>query len=176
MKHLGTSIAALSPRAPRTILVVAALLLSAAHVAAAEEDHSGWSINFTPVLIRPSGAYGLGGGVDPELKYTLDLGEARLSAGGRVGAYYAKNLFSVTVMPTLRLMVPIGRVEPYVAVGLGYGWLPDTGHDGVATMGRLGFMYRFSDRFAVGVEGTIQRLDGSHYQFPSFGSMMSFNL
>ena len=173
MKNLGTSIAALC--APRTILVLAALLLSA-HVVAAEKDHSGWSMNFTPVLVLPSGDYRLGGGVDPELKYTLDLGEARLSAGGRVGAYYAKNLFSVTAMPTLRLMVPIGRVEPYAAIGLGYGWLPDTGREGLATMGRLGFMYRFSERLAIGVEGTIQQIDGSRYRFPSFGSMMSFNL
>jgi hypothetical protein len=170
MKSLGTS-----GHAPRTILVVAALLLSA-HVAAAEGDHSGWSINFTPVLILPKTGYDFGGGADPELKYTFDLGEARFSVGGRVGAYYAKNLFSVTAMPTLRLMVPVGRLEPYAAVGLGYGWLPDTGHDGVATMGRLGFMYRFSERFAIGVEGAIQRLDGSHHRFPSFGSMMSFDL
>ncbi|HET9597566.1 MAG TPA: hypothetical protein VFP65_18395 [Anaeromyxobacteraceae bacterium] len=173
MKNLGTSIAALARRAPRTMVL--AILLLSAHVAAAE-DHSGWSMNFTPVLILPSGNYGLGGGVDPELKYTVDLGEARLSAGGRVGTYYAKNLFSVTVMPTLRLTVPIGRVEPYAAIGLGHGWLPDIGHDGLATMGRLGFVYRFSSRLAIGLEGTVQQIDGSRYRFPSFGSMMSFNL
>lgn len=175
MKNLGTSAAALSRRAPRAIVVLAALLLST-HVAAAEENHSGWSVNFTPVLILPSGDHRLGWGVDPEVKYTLDLGEARLSAGGRVGAHQAKNEFSVTMMPTLRVMVPIGRVEPYAAVGLGYGWLPETGDDGLATMARLGFVYRFSARFAIGVEGTLQRLDGSRHQFPSFGSMVSFNL
>jgi hypothetical protein len=175
MKNLGTSIAALSRRAAGPALVLAALLLSA-QAAAAEENHSGWSINFTPVLILPSGDDRFGGGVDPELKYTLDLGEARLSAGGRIGAYYARNLFGVTLMPTVRLMVPIGRVEPYAAIGFGYGRLPDTGLDGFATMGRLGFLYRFSERLAIGLEATIQQIDGSRYRFPSFGSMMSFNL
>ncbi len=175
MNNLGTSFAALFRRAPGPVLVLAALLLSA-RVAAAEENHSGWSINFTPVLILPSGDNRFGGGVDPEVKYTIDLGEARLSAGGRVGAYYAKNLFGVTVMPTLRLTVPLGRVEPYAAIGLGYGWLTDAAHYGLATMGRLGFVYHFSERFAVGLEGTLQRLDGSRYRFPSFGSMMSFHL
>jgi hypothetical protein len=166
MKNLGTSIA---------ILIFAALLLSA-NVAAAEEKQSKWSVNFTPVLIFPSGDDRLGGGIDPEVKYTLDLGDARLSVGGRVGAYYAKNLFSWTVMPTVRLMVPIGSFEPYASVGLGYGWLPKAGRDGVAVMGRLGFVYRFSERFAVGLEGTLQQLDGSSYRFPSVGSMMSFHL
>ena len=157
------------------IAAFTALLLSA-HVAAAEEKPSGWSINLTPVLILPSGDERLGGGVDPELKYTVDLGDARLSVGGRVGAYYAKNLFSWTVMPTLRLMVPIGSFEPYAAIGLGHGWIPDTGRDGLAAMGRLGFLYRFSERFAIGVEGTLQQVDGSSYRFPSFGSMLSFHL
>src|SRR5437016_3123091 len=109
MKNLGTSIA---------ILIFAALLLFA-NVAAAAEKHSGWSINLTPVLILPSGEDRFGGGFDPELKYTVDLGGARLSAGGRVGAYYARNLFGVTVMPTLRVMVPVGHFEPYASVGLG---------------------------------------------------------
>jgi hypothetical protein len=163
MKNLGTS-----------TLILATLILSA-RVAAAAEKHEGWSLNLTPVLIFPSGEDRFGGGLDPELKYTVDLGDARLSVGGRVGAYYARNLFGVTVMPTLRVMVPLGHFEPYVAVGLGYGWL-ETGQDGVATMGRLGFVYRFSDRFAIGVEGTTQRLEGSRYTFPSFGSIMSFDL
>src|SRR3954466_15218850 len=88
---------------------------------------------------------------------------------------YAKNLFSVTVMPTLRLMVPIGSFEPYASIGLGYGGLPDAGRDGLAPMGRLGFVYRFSEHFAAGLEGTIQQLDGSSYRFPSIGSLILFH-
>ncbi len=175
MKNHGTSMAAPSRHALRTLLALAALLLSG-QVAAAEEGRSGWSVNFTPVLILPSGGYRFGWGVDPELKYTLDLGAAQLGAGGRVGAFYARNQFSLTLMPTLRVTVPIGRVEPYAAVGLGYGWLPESGRDGVAAMGRLGLVYRFSERLAIGVEGTLQRLDGSRHQFRSFGSMVSFSL
>jgi hypothetical protein len=155
------------------ILALALLLLPRG---AAAEDHSGWSFNMTPVLLLPKNEYRFGGGTDPELKYTLDLGGARLSAGGRVGGYYARNQFGVTVMPTVRLMVPVGAVEPYVAVGLGYGWLPRTGHADVVTMSRIGFLYRFSKSFAIGLEGTVQSLDGSDHRFPSFGSMMSFDL
>jgi hypothetical protein len=155
------------------MLALAVLLLPGL---AAAQNKSGWSINFTPVVLFPKDEYRFGGGADPELKYTLDLGGARLSAGGRVGTYYAKNLFGVTVMPTLRLMVPVGPVEPYVAFGMGYGWLPRNGYADFAMMSRLGVVFRFSKSFAIGLEGTVQKLDGSNFRFPSFGSMLSLDL
>jgi hypothetical protein len=169
-----------------TTSALAALLLPG--VAAAQEDKAGgslkfapredksiWSLNFTPVLIMPEGADRLGGGVDPELKYTLDRGGARLGAGLRVGGYYAKNLFGIVAMPTIRLTVPVGPVEPYVSFGMGYGWLPKIKYSDVATMSRLGVVFRFSESFAVGLEGTIQKIEGSDFRFPSFGSAVAIN-
>ena len=158
------------------VMSLAAAMSLAPMGVAADARPSGWSVNFTPVLLLPEDNYRLGGGADPELKYTLDLGGARLSAGARVGAYYAKNLFGMTMMPTLRLMVPVGPVEPYVAFGMGYGWLPKINHADFATMSRLGVVFRFSERFALGFEGTLQRLEGSAFRFSSFGSMISFDL
>lgn len=151
-----------------------ALLLSANSAAA--EHRTGWSINLTPVLLVPDGKYDWGGGADPELKFTQDLGGARSSAGGRIGAYYAKNQFGLTVMPTLRLVVPVGPVEPYVSFGMGYGFIPETDHADIATMSRLGMIFRFTDRFALGLEGTIQKIERSDFRFPSFGSMLTFDL
>ena len=158
----------------RSILTLALVLLP--EVAVAAESHSGWSTNFTPVLIAPKGDQDLGGGLDPEVKYTLDQGAARLSAGLRIGGYYARDLFGVTAMPTLRLTVPVGPVEPYASFGINYGWLPDEGEEGVATMSRLGIVFRFSDSLALGVEGTLQQIDGTEFRFPSIGSMISFEL
>jgi hypothetical protein len=155
-------------------LFVVALLLSANSAAA--EHRTGWSINLTPVLLFPKGDYHFGGGGDPELKFTQDLGGARLSAGGRIGAYYAKNQFGLTVMPTLRLVVPVGPVEPYVSLGMGYGFIPEKDHADIATMSRLGMIFRFSERFALGLEGTIQKIENSNFRFPSFGSMLTFDL
>ncbi len=138
-KHLASF--ASNSRVVGSALILAALLLPGTAAAAVEpivddgakatprdaaskdDDGSRWSINFTPVLLFPQDEYRWGGGVDPELNYTYDLGSVHLSAGGRWGAYYAKNLFGTVAMPTLRLMVPIGSVEPYVSVGAGYGWL-----------------------------------------------------
>lgn len=156
------------------LMLILAVLLPRS--AAAAENHSGWSINFTPTLLFPKGEYRFGGGTDPELKYTLDMGAVRLSAGARAGVYYAKNLFGVTLMPTLRVTVPVGPVEPYAAVGVGYGWLPKLSYGDVATMSRLGAVVRFGESFAIGVEGTLQKLDGSDFEFLSFGSMLSISL
>lgn len=175
------------PALPRAVhlllgacLALATLLPSVAH---ADDDTvdvaalpGSWSLNFTPVLIVPSGNERFGGGADPELKYTADLGRARLSAGARIGAYYARELFGLTFMPTLRLMVPVGRLEPYVAFGLGYGWIPKLDHAAVATMSRVGLVVRLSESFALGVEGTVQRVERSRFAFPSFGSMVSIDL
>jgi hypothetical protein len=160
--------------APATLAALALLMLP--EVAAAEPDRSGWSINFTPVLMLPSDEYRLGGGADPELKYTLDLGGALLSAGARVSGHYAKNMFGMTMMPTLRVTVPVGPVEPYAAFGMGYGWIPKTSHGDFATMSRLGIVFRFSESFALGVEGTFQDVQDSDFRFPSFGSMVSLDL
>lgn len=146
-----------------------------AGLARAEQGTAGWSLNFTPaILAKENGRWG--GGADPELQYTVDVGGARLSAGGRVGAYYAKGVFGVTAMPTMRLTVPVGPLEPYASFGMGWGWLPTEHHDDVATMSRLGIVYRFNKSIALGVEGTIQQIQDSRFRFPSFGSAMSFDL
>ena len=170
MNNLGH----LKSLARTSILAVVFLLLPA--LAKAQENKSGWSLNFTPVLLPANDRYDFGGGADPELKYTLDLGGALLSAGARTSGYYAKNLFGMTVMPTLRLTVPVGPVEPYAAFGMGYGFVPKLSHGDFATMSRLGIVFRFSESFALGVEGTFQKLDGSVFRFPSFGSMISLDL
>lgn len=152
-----------------------ATLLVTPNVARAEEDHSGWSLNFTPVLVAPHHGYRWGGGADPELKYTIDRDGARLSAGLRVGGYYARNLFGVTVMPTLRITVPVGRVEPYASFGMGYGWIPKESQEDIATMSRLGIVFRVSKKFALGLEGTLQRIERSEFRFPSLGSAITFD-
>lgn len=144
-------------------------------LAAAEEDRSRWGMNFTPVIIAPKNGYHLGGGVDPEVTYTVDRGGARISAGLRVGGYYAKDLFGITAMPTLRITVPVGPVEPYASFGMGYGWIVEDGHEGIATMSRLGVVFRISKSVALGVEGTLQKIDGSRFRFPSLGSMVAFD-
>jgi hypothetical protein len=82
----------------------------------------------------------------------------------------------MTVMPTRRLIVPVGPVEPHAAFGMGYGFIPKTSHGDFATTSRLGIVFRFSESFALGVEGTFQKLDGSIFRFPSFGSMVSLDL
>lgn len=163
------------PRRARAPLLALALLLIPALAAAGDPGaRTGWVANLTPVLVLPSGDFRLGGGADPEFRYCFDLGGVRLSAGGRVGLYYAKNVFGVTAMPTLRVTVPAGRFDPYLAGGVGYGWLTESGHTDLAAMARGGFVYHFTQRFSAGLEATYQKLDGSALAFWSFGSAMAF--
>lgn len=151
---------------------VAALMLIPEQGRAAE-DYSGWSLNFTPTLIGPRDGYGWGGGVDPEVKYTIDRGGARLSAGLRIGGYYANDLFGIVAMPTLRVTVPVGRVEPYAAFGMGYGWIPNEDDEDIATMSRVGVVFRVNEHLGLGVEGTLQKIERSEFRFPSLGSAVT---
>jgi len=172
--HAFARLSTLPRRARRLLLALALLLVPALAAAVDPGNKTGWVANFTPVLVLGNGDHDLGGGADPELRYCFDLGGVRLSAGGRVGLYYAKDVFGVTAMPTLRLTVPVGRFDPYVAAGLGYGWLTELGHSDLATMARGGFVYHFGKRFSAGLEATYQKLDGSALEFWSFGSAMAF--
>lgn len=150
-------------------------LIAAQCAMAASEEQSGWSIHLTPVLVV-TGDDDLGGGFDPEIRYTHDMGGVRLGAGWRLGGYYARERFVIVQTPTLRLEIPVGRIEPYVSFGMGYGWIPEDGEDGVATMSRTGVVYRTRRNLAIGLETTVQKIDGTGWSFPSIGSMIAFQL
>lgn len=155
---------------------VALALFGLPAAAATPECRTGWEFSMTSVLVAAKDGYGLGGGADPELRYTRDLGDARLSAGWRVGVYHARDRLGVTATPALRLTVPVGAFEPYVAMGMGYGWIPETDEEGMATFSRAGMVYRVNPRLAIGLEGTAQRIEGTQFSFPSLGSMVSIDL
>jgi hypothetical protein len=173
MNSLKSKIAArLGLRGSAVALVV--IIFQTATMAA--ENYSGWGLNLTPVIVAGKKGHDLGGGADPEVKYTLDMGGPRLSAGLRIGVYYAQNQVGIISSPTMRLTVPVGALEPYAALGMGYGWIPEKGEDGIATMSRAGIVYRFKPNLAIGLEGTAQRIEGTNFSFPSIGSMVAFNL
>jgi len=159
-----------------SFFALTAALLFVSGTGMAAEMPAGWTMNFTPILVAPEDGYNLGGGADPELKYTMDRDGAQLSAGIRMGGYYARNLFGITAMPTMRLAVPVGKVEPYAAFGMGFGWILDSGDDGIATMSRLGVIFRFRRTFSLGLEGTVEKVEGTDFHFPSLGSMLSFDI
>lgn len=157
-------------------LIIAFVLLVIPKAASAAQPDPRWSLNFTPVIIPSGKGYRSGGGLDPEVKYTLSLNGVNVSAGIRVGGYSAKNLFGWMAMPTVRLTLPIGKFEPYAAFGQGYGRLPKLHYDDVATMSRLGFFVHVSEKWGIGIEGTYQEIQGSDFEFYSYGSMVSFDL
>jgi hypothetical protein len=76
---------------------------------------------------------------------------------------------------TLRITAPVGRVEPYASFGMGYGWIPKEGEEDIATMSRLGVVFRVSDSLGLGLEGTLQKVERSEFRFPSLGSAITFD-
>lgn len=158
-------------------IILAAVFFSlGSRLAKAAQAHGGWSLNFTPVYIASDNSYRAGGGADPEVKYSLKFGNTYFSAGARMGGYYAKNLFGVTAMPTVRLTFPIGKVDPYISAGMGYGRLPKIQHNDLSSMSRLGFFVHMSDKWGIGLEATHQRIYNSNFKFISYGSMIAFDL
>lgn len=144
--------------------------------AGSEDCCGGWRFNLTPAIVSQGGEYGLGGGVDPEVRFAAARRGGYLSIGARVGAYYARNLFGVNAMPTLRVTIPVGSLELYSAVGVGYGWLPKIGGSDRAEMYRAGFYHHFSKSFGIGAELTYQDIARTNFQFLSLGSMLSFGI
>lgn len=169
------------PRPLGSLLLVLSAVLTPRVARAADpvdgtKSYARWSLNMTPVLLPRSNGYRVGGGVDPELKYTDDRGVVRLSAGFRMGGYYAKNRYGLVAMPTLRITVPVGPVEPYASFGMGYGWILDGSHQDIVSMSRAGVVFRICRSLALGIEATFQKIDNSDFRFPSLGSMIAVEL
>lgn len=160
----------------KSALVFVLLLWTSGAAWAGQAYVAGWTLNFTPALVSQGNDYGLGGGIDPELRYDLGFDEIYMSLGTRIGAYYAKKLFSVLEMPTARLTLPIGSFDPYAAIGAGYGWIPKLDEAHVARMYRGGFIYHFNNKLGLGIEGTYQEILHTDFHFFSLGSMVSFEL
>jgi len=155
-------------------VVLAFFPLAFPWAAHADGDQATWHFNFTPALVSAHDGYGLGGGVDPELRVGIGQEGMNASVGVRAGAYWAKNQFGWVAMPTLRLTLPLGSWETYGSGGLGYGWLPRSQFSDFAKMVRVGLVHHFSAQFSLGAEGTYQEIVHSNFQLFSMGSMISF--
>lgn len=171
--NLGFNIGAVGRTLGLAFMLALALI---SEVASAAQAQNNWTLNFTPVIVPAEKDYRMGGGVDPEVKYSFNLAGASLSGGLRLAGYRAKNLLGMMAMPTLRLTLPIGIAAPYAAFGMGYGRLPKLQHEDFATMSRFGVFFQFSKKFGIGIEGTYQKIDNSDFRFWSYGSMVSFDL
>ncbi len=154
--------------------VLAFFSLVAPPAACADGDRATWHFNFTPAIVSARDGYGLGGGIDPELRVGIGQGGIAGSVGVRTGVYWAKDQLGWFAMPTLRLTVPLGHWESYGGGGLGYGWLPRSHFSDFAKMLRCGLVYHFSEKFSLGAEGTYQEIRHSNFEMLSMGSMISF--
>lgn len=110
-------------------------------------------------------------GVGAELagRYGIPQGPVVIGPGARLGAYYFDQRFIGTLMPTLRLTLPLGPFAPFVHGGAGGGVITDPGEGGVAWLGGGGLMIHFGGALSLGAEVNYQGVTGTGYRALSIG-------
>jgi hypothetical protein len=102
---------------------------------AAVQANKGFHFGLGPVLLIPTDAGPLGGGLDVELRYGIGLDPIILAPGARLSGYFISGRFIGMATPTLRLTLPVGPLAPFVLGGVGPGVLTNPGESGVALLG-----------------------------------------
>src|SRR3954464_7900752 len=109
--------------------VLLAACLGTSHARAQEADTPdtpAWDANVDSVssigiaiLVPEEGAPG--GGLELSQRYGFAVWPVIIAPGGRTGMYYVQHRFVGTLMPTVRLTVPLGPLAPFVQGGAGMG-------------------------------------------------------
>lgn len=125
------------------------------------------------MVLLPSGGGSAGVGAQVEGRYGFVLGPTVLAPGGELSAYYLSSRVIGTLMPTLRLTLPLGPLAPYARGGVGAGALSNPGEGGLAWLGGGGLMIHFSERISLGVEVSYQAITGTDFRGLSISPMLS---
>jgi hypothetical protein len=129
---------------------------------AAMAANKGLSFGFGPVVLLPSrdgGPYG--GGLDLEARYGFKAGPTVIAPGGRLAGYVMSSRFVGIAMPTIRWVLPVGPLAPFVVGGVGPGWISNPSEGGLALLGGGGLMVHFGRIFAIGAEASYQTITGT---------------
>ncbi len=127
------------------------------------------------MVLLPSGGGSAGVGLQAEGRYGFVLGPTVVAPGGELSLYYLSSRVIGTVMPTLRITVPLGPLAPYVRGGAGAGALTNPGEGGLAWLGGGGLMIHFSERISLGAEVSYQAISGTAFRGLSISPMLSIS-
>lgn len=105
--------------------------------------------------------------------FGFDLGSVILVPGiGLTGIFTNPNVFMG--IPELRVVYPIDRFAPFVMGGAGVGAITgDAGKTGLAWMAGGGFMFHFSEAFALGAFGSYTAITGTDFNGVSVGPILA---
>jgi len=126
------------------------------------------------VLVPDSGD-APGVGLQAEGRSGIALGPTILAPGAELSAYYVASRAIGTLLPTLRLTVPIGSVAPFVRAGIGVGALTDPSEAGLAWLAGGGLMIHVSDALSFGAELGYQAIVGTDFEGLSIAPTLSWS-
>ena len=154
-----------------------------AHAQEVEEDelrdtpawrsNVGFQLGTGIMVLLPSDGGSAGIGAQVEGRYGMALGPTVVAPGGELSLYWLSSRLIATLMPTLRVTVPLGPLAPYVRGGLGAGALSDPGEGGLAYLGGGGLMIHFTERVSLGVEVSYQAITGTDFRGLSISPMLT---
>lgn len=137
---------------------------------AAADANKGFHLGLGPVLLIPTDSNRpLGGGLEVDGRYGIDLNPVIIGPGARLAGYLISERFIGTAMPTLRVTFPLGPLAPFAIGGVGYGGLTNPGESGVAALIGGGLMIHITHHFAIGAEADYQTITTTEFHEFSLG-------
>lgn len=133
-----------------------------------------WGISPGLAIVNGKAGFAIGG----RIGYGFDLGPVILVPGVRFMAYFVD---ATILVPTAvaKLVIPIGAFAPFIEGGGGIASVSKPSGVGLDVIGGGGFMYHFSDRFALGAQASyetvVAKLSGTKPDFSgiSFGPILA---
>ena len=175
-------------RLPAVAGVAAALCVGLASPSALAQDDSdelnespAWRANVglhlgpSIIVLVPDRGDSLGVGLQIEGRQGIGLGPIVVAPGAELSGYLLASRVVGTLLPTLRLTVPIGPLAPFVRAGVGIGGLTDPSEGGLAWLAGGGLMLHVSDAFSFGAELGYQAIVGTDFKGLSIAPTLSWN-
>lgn len=149
---------------------------SACAESAAVEANRGFQLGIGPILLVPRSGGPLGGGLIVDGRYGIEAGPLIVGPGGRAAGYAISGRFIGTLMPTLRITLPVGPLAPFLLGGVGGGMLTNPSDQGVALLGGGGLMIHFGRVLAIGAEVTYQTITGTDFTNLAIGPAIAIGV
>lgn len=137
--------------------------------------YTGLQIGISPGIIFPTGGGSAGFLLSLYGGYGIEAGGLVVIPGIHATGAWPPDVFIGTVMPTGKVVFPLGAFAPYVEAGAGPGYVSaDKKQTGVAVRVGGGFSVHPSARFAIGAGVAYETITGTNVAFLGPVLILSF--
>lgn len=103
--------------------------------------------------------------------YGFEAGSFIITPGASIGAYFSDpNLYSL--VPQIRLMLPVGGFAPFIGAGAGLGYLSSPSGAHLSVYGEGGAMY-YAEHVGIGIVVSYERFVGTDVGFFTFAPTLA---